>query len=89
LPPRQSVVDSDAFRSLPQRAEIAEIASSGRMLPAGVARQRRVMGQIGEAITTVILGQRAAAQALPEAESHIHRMLLRESRFRAGLAAGG
>jgi multiple sugar transport system substrate-binding protein len=81
LPPRQSVVDGPAYRALPMRPQIAEIASSGRMLPAGVARQRRVMGLVGEAVAAVVVSGKPQEETLREAEVDIGRMLRRESRF--------
>jgi multiple sugar transport system substrate-binding protein len=82
LPTRQSVVASQAFRSLPLRGEIADIATIGTAMPLQVARQSMVFRTLGENLGAIVAYGAPAGQVLPRTETSINRMLVRAGQFR-------
>jgi multiple sugar transport system substrate-binding protein len=85
LPTRRSVLESDAFRALPMRPQIEALATSGAALAIGVARQFRVQGAIGEAMSAIVVNGMNADEILPKVEQNLRRMLTREQQFLQGL----
>ena len=75
LPAFRSVVESPAFRALPHRANIAEVATTGRPLPGGVLRQNAIEGLVGEEIAAAFNGQKTSRQALADAERRVNELL--------------
>jgi multiple sugar transport system substrate-binding protein len=75
LPAFQSVVESPAFRALPHRANIAQVASTGRPLPSGVLRQNAIEGLVGEEVAAAFNGQKTTRQALADAERRVNELL--------------
>jgi multiple sugar transport system substrate-binding protein len=74
LPAIQAVVDSNAFRALPHRANIAPLAATGTPFPA-VRLQGPIEGLIGEEISAAIMGQKDIDQALADAERRVNEFL--------------
>ncbi len=75
LPAFQSVVESPAFRALPHRANIAQVADTGRPLPSGVLRQNAIEGLVGEEVAAAFNGQKTTRQALADAERRVNELL--------------
>jgi multiple sugar transport system substrate-binding protein len=75
LPAFRAVVESPAFRALPHRANIAEVAATGRPLPSGVQRQNAIEGLVGEEIAAAFNGQKSTEQALADAERRVNELL--------------
>lgn len=75
LPAFQAVVDSAAFRALPHRSNIAEVARTGRPLPSGVQRQNAIEGLVGEEVAAAFNGQKTTRQALADAERRVNALL--------------
>lgn len=74
LPAFAAVVDTDASRTLPHRANIATVARTGRQLPGYVQRQSAVQGLIGEELEAAITGVKPVKQALADAERRVNRL---------------
>jgi multiple sugar transport system substrate-binding protein len=81
LPTRKSVVASAAFRTLPQRSDIANIALDGVGLPIEVARQTIVAKTLGDALASTIVYGAPLGATLQRAELSINRMLKRDAQF--------
>ena len=79
LPAFRAVVESPAFRALPHRANIAEVAATGRPLPSGVQRQNAIEGLVGEEIAAAFNGQKTTEQALADAERRVNELLAQTS----------
>ncbi|HEX8641846.1 MAG TPA: extracellular solute-binding protein [Allosphingosinicella sp.] len=79
LPAFRAVVESPAFRALPHRANIAEVATTGRPLPSGVQRQNAIEGLVGEEIAAAFNGQKTTRQALADAERRVNALLAQTS----------
>ena len=75
LPAFQAVVESPAFRALPHRANIAQVARTGRPLPSGVQRQNAIEGLVGEEVAAAFNGQKSTRQALADAERRVNELL--------------
>lgn len=75
LPAFEAVVDDPRFRSLPHRAEIAPLASNGRLLPPYVQRQGAIEGLIGEEVAAAVAGTKPVSQALADAERRVNELL--------------
>jgi len=82
LPTRRSVVDSAAFRGLPLRNEIADIANIGAAMPLQVARQSMVFKTLGENLGAIVAYGAPADEVLPRTQTSINRMLVRAGQFR-------
>jgi multiple sugar transport system substrate-binding protein len=74
LPAFTSVVESDAFRALPHRADIAALARTGKQLPGFARRQNAVQGLIGEELEAAITGVKPVEDALRDAERRVNRL---------------
>lgn len=83
LPARQSAVDSPAFKSLPMRAALGPVAQIGTGLPTTVARQARVMGLLGDTVSSIVVSGEPMEAALAKGQQRINRLLEREARFLA------
>lgn len=75
LPAVQAVVDDPRFRALPHRADIAPLASNGRLLPPYVQRQGAIEGLIGEEVASAVAGTKPVDQALADAERRVNELL--------------
>lgn len=74
LPAFKAVVESPAFAILPYRSEIAQLATTGRPLPAGVQRQNAIEGLVGEEVAAALNGQKSTKQALRDAERRVNEL---------------
>jgi multiple sugar transport system substrate-binding protein len=81
LPARQSAVDSPAFKALPMRAALGPVAQVGTGLPPTVARQARVMGLLGDTVSSIVVSGEPIDATLAKGQQRINRLLARESRF--------
>ncbi|KQZ15632.1 sugar ABC transporter substrate-binding protein [Mesorhizobium sp. Root554] len=75
LPSVKAVFDKPEFKALPHRENIAEIAQTGRSLPAAVQRQFPIQDIIGEEAGAAINGDKSVDDALTSAESRINDLL--------------
>ena len=75
LPAFRSVLESPAFQALPYRANIAQVATTGRPLPSGVQRQNAIEGLVGEEVAAAFNGQKTTRQALADAERRVNELL--------------
>lgn len=75
LPAFRAVIDSDRFRALPHRENIAELAHTGSPLPAGVERRFAIEDTIGEEMAPAIAGQKSIDAALADAEARVNDLL--------------
>lgn len=75
LPAFRNVIESQAFRDLPHRQDIAPLAGFGQPLPGYVRRQAAIEGLIGEEIAAAVNGQKAIDQALADAERRVNALL--------------
>lgn len=74
LPAFAEIIETDAFRALPHRADIATVARTGRQLPGFVQRQNAVQGLIGEELEAAITGAKPVGKALADAERRVNRL---------------
>lgn len=74
LPAFANIIETDAFRALPHRADIAAVARTGQQLPGYVQRQSAVQGLIGEELEAAITGAKPVKQALRDAERRVNRL---------------
>lgn len=77
LPAFAEVIETDAFRALPHRADIATVARTGRQLPGYVQRQSAVQGLVGEELEAAITGAKPVDEALADAERRVNRLYAR------------
>ncbi len=75
LPSVKAVFDKPEFKALPHRENIAEIARTGRSLPAAVQRQFAIQDIIGEETGAAINGDKSVEDALTSAESRVNDLL--------------
>ena len=75
LPAFSAILESDRFRKLPHRADIAPLAQFGQPLPGYVQRQSAIEGLIGEEMAAAVNGQKSVDQALADAERRVNDML--------------
>ena len=75
LPAFTSVIESERFRQLPHRRNIAKLAQTGTPLPAGVQRQFPVQDIIGEELAAAITGHKDIDEALADAEHRVNELL--------------
>lgn len=74
LPAFAPILDTPAFKALPHRADIAEVARIGAQLPAHARRQNAVQGLIGEELEAAIAGIKPVDQALRDAERRVNAL---------------
>lgn len=75
LPAFQSVIDSDRFKALPHREDIAPLAEIGRTLPGYVQRQSAIEGIVGEEAAAAFTSQKPTNRALGDAERRVNEFL--------------
>jgi multiple sugar transport system substrate-binding protein len=75
LPARQSVADSDTYKSLPFRANIAEITSTAYSVPSDVSRQRAVELAISEEIGNMLLSNKPLPDVQAAIEQRVNKLL--------------
>lgn len=75
LPAFTEVIESERFKTLPHRRNIAVLATTGTPLPSGVQRQFAIQDIIGEELEPAIAGQKPVDKALADAEHRINDLL--------------
>ena len=75
LPVFRSIIASEQFRALPQRANIAPLATIGQTLPGYVPRQSAIEGLVGEEMSAAITGQEPVERSLADAERRVNELL--------------
>lgn len=75
LPAFTAVIESEKFKALPHRRNIAKLATTGMQLPADVQRQFAIQDIIGEELAPAIAGQKSIDAALADAEHRINDLL--------------
>ncbi|MCF1471873.1 extracellular solute-binding protein [Agrobacterium vitis] len=75
LPSVQAVLTSDAFKALPHRDTVSDIAQLGRPLPSQVQRQFPIQDIIGEEMSAAVTGQKDVDAALKDAQSRVNDLL--------------
>lgn len=74
LPAFRAVLETAAFRALPHRRDIAEIAQTGAQLPDHVRRQSAVQSLIGEELEAAVTGIKPIGRALADAERRVNEL---------------
>lgn len=72
---RKSVANSDKFKALPFRGNIAEITSTGYSVPNTVVRQRAIETIVGEEISNMMLSKKPVADVAKSAEERVNKLL--------------
>ena len=75
LPAFTSILESERFKQLRHRPEIAPLASFGQPLPGYVQRQSAIEGLIGEEMAAAVNGQKPVDRALADAERRVNELL--------------
>jgi len=75
LPAFQDIIDSPAFLALPHRSDLAFLATTGRLLRAGVRRQFSIETILGEESAAAIAGNKSVDQALIDGERRVNTLL--------------
>jgi len=75
LPARKSVIDSAAYKELPFRVNIAEIASTAYSVPSDVSHQRAVEVAIGEEVNAMCLTKKPLADVQTAIEQRVGKLL--------------
>ena len=75
LPAFKKVLADPRFRSLPHRADIAQLAKMGRPLPGYIRRQNAIEGIVGEEMAAAYTGQKPIDVALRQAERRVNTLL--------------
>jgi multiple sugar transport system substrate-binding protein len=75
LPAFRSVVESERFKALPHRQDIAPLANIGQPLPGYVQRQAAIEGLVGEEMAAAVNGQKPIERALADAERRVNNLL--------------
>lgn len=75
LPVRKSIIDSDQFKNLPHRGDIASLAVNGTALPSAVKRQFSIQEIEGEEVGSAMRGDKPVDQALTDAETRVNELL--------------
>jgi multiple sugar transport system substrate-binding protein len=75
LPAYESVIDSERWRALPHRAQLAKLVDTAQPLPAGVQRQFIIQQIISEEMESAITGQKPIDNALADAEQRVNDVL--------------
>jgi multiple sugar transport system substrate-binding protein len=65
----------EQFRALPQRVNIAPLATIGQTLPGYVPRQSAIEGLVGEEMSAAITGQEPIDRSLADAERRVNELL--------------
>lgn len=75
LPAYKAVIENAAFRALPHRDTILEIAKIGKPLPGTVQRQFAIQDIIGEEMNAAMSGQKDVDDALKDMEDRVNDLL--------------
>ena len=75
LPAFQSIIESERFKALPHRENIAPLATNGQALPGYVRRQSAIEGLVGEELAAAVNGQKPIDEALASAERRVNELL--------------
>jgi multiple sugar transport system substrate-binding protein len=75
LPAYQAIIDSERWRALPHRAEIASLVDTAEPLPAGVQRQFLIQQIVSEEMESGITGQKPIDTALVDAQRRVNDLL--------------
>jgi multiple sugar transport system substrate-binding protein len=75
LPAYQAVIDSERWRALPHRAEIASLVDTAQPLPPGVQRQFLIQQILSEEMESAITGRKPIDTALADAERRVNDLL--------------
>jgi multiple sugar transport system substrate-binding protein len=75
LPVFKSIIASKQFRAMPQRENIAPLATIGQTLPGYVPRQSAIEGLVGEEMSAAITGQEPIEKSLADAERRVNELL--------------
>jgi multiple sugar transport system substrate-binding protein len=75
LPAFRAVLESERFKSLPHRQNIAKLAVTGTPLAPEVQRQFALIDIIGEELAPAIAGQKSIDAALADAEHRVNELL--------------
>jgi multiple sugar transport system substrate-binding protein len=75
LPASRAVAESDTYRALPFRANIAEITSTAYSVPSNVVRQRAVEVAIGEEIGSLVLSKKPLAEVQAAIAQRVDKLL--------------
>ncbi len=75
LPAFQSVIESERFMALPNRENLAKLATTGTPLSSEVQRQFALQDIIGEELAPAFAGQKPIDQALADAEYRVNELL--------------
>ena len=75
LPAFERVLAMPEFKALPHRADIAEMAATGRQLPGHVQRQSAIQGLIAEELEAAVTGMKPVDGALADAERRVNEFL--------------
>jgi multiple sugar transport system substrate-binding protein len=75
LPAFRAVIDSERFKSMPHRKNIAKLTTTGTPLAAEVQRQFALIDIIGEELAPAIAGQKSIDAALADAEHRVNELL--------------
>ncbi|NVK74276.1 MAG: extracellular solute-binding protein [Oceanospirillaceae bacterium] len=75
LPVVKAVINSEKFKSLPHRSDIAKIAKTGQALPSAVLRQFAIQDILGEELSSAVNGDKSIDDALETAQYRINDLL--------------
>ncbi len=75
LPAFRAVLDLPAFKALPHRTDIAEMAATGAQLPGYVQRQSAIQATLGEELESAVTGAKPVDRALADAQQRIDALL--------------
>ncbi|MCW8208788.1 extracellular solute-binding protein [Verminephrobacter aporrectodeae subsp. tuberculatae] len=75
LPANRTVIEGAAFKSLPMRSNITEIATTGRGMPGSIPRQRAIETILGQEIGNMLLSKKPVAQVQEAAETRVNKLL--------------
>jgi multiple sugar transport system substrate-binding protein len=75
LPATQAIIDSERWRALPHRAEIASLVDTAEPLPAGVQRQFLIQQIVSEEMESGITAQKPIDTALADAQRRVNDLL--------------
>ncbi|WP_417559841.1 extracellular solute-binding protein [Marinomonas sp.] len=75
LPVVKAVINSEQFKSLPHRSDIAKIAKTGQALPSAVLRQFAIQDILGEELSSAVNGDKSIDDALKTAQYRVNDLL--------------
>jgi multiple sugar transport system substrate-binding protein len=75
LPAYQAIIDSERWRALPHRTQIAKLVDTAAPLPPGVQRQFLIQQIISQEMESAVTGQKSIDAALKEAQQRLNDLL--------------